>query len=60
MHGQELDRTDAADVDLDAALRALHVATVHLGQAQGGSEGEAVLASLSLVRQATEVLTRTC
>jgi len=63
MHGQEPNPADdVADVELDAALRALHVATVHLDHLGSGHrvDGAAVMQTLSLVRQATAVLARAC
>ena len=49
---------NAEGVDLDAALRALHAATIHLDQATAGPDGTVLVArSRSLVRQAASLLT---
>lgn len=43
--------------DLDAALRALHIATIHLEQAAAGPDSSVlVVRSRALVRQATTLL----
>lgn len=55
MQSDALLADDVADViDLDAALRALHVATVHLDQVHESAAEHA----LKLVREATAMLER--
>lgn len=47
----------ASVADLEAALRALHIATIHLDQATAGpTETVLVTRSRALVRQATSLL----